>query len=85
MDDKLKRKIMLFYAGGIINALLGLFVLIEGLSYLPPDTARTLGIIFFVFAAVAQAKMACQQSRQAGAGQRPGSTPVITWPLRNLS
>ena len=52
MDDKLKRKIMLFYAGGIINALLGLFVLIEGLSFLPPDTAHTLGIIFFVFAAV---------------------------------
>ena len=38
--------------GSIINALLGLFVLIEGLSFLPPDTARTLGIIFFVFAAV---------------------------------
>ena len=52
MDDKLKRKIMLFYVGGIINALLGLFVQIEGLSFLPPDTARTLGIIFFVFAAV---------------------------------
>lgn len=52
MDDKLKRKIMLFYAGGIINALLGLYVLIEGLSFLPADTARTLAIIFFVFAAV---------------------------------
>ena len=52
MDEKLKRKIMLFYAGGIMNALLGLYVLIEGLSFLPADTARTLGIIFFVFAAV---------------------------------
>jgi hypothetical protein len=52
MDEKLKRKIMLFYAGGIINALLGLYVLIEGLSFLPPDTARTLAIIFFLFAAV---------------------------------
>lgn len=52
MDDKLKRKIMLFYAGGIINALLGLYVLIEGLSFVPPDTARTLAIIFLVFAAV---------------------------------
>ena len=52
MDDKLKRKITLFYAGGIINALLGLYVLIEGLSFLPADTARTLAIIFFVFAAV---------------------------------
>jgi len=52
MDEKLKHKIMLFYAGGIINALLGLYVLIEGLSFLPADTARTLAIIFFVFAAV---------------------------------
>ena len=52
MDDKLKRKIMLFYAGGIVNALLGLYVLIEGLSFLPPDTARTLAIVFFLFAAV---------------------------------
>jgi len=52
MDEKLKRKIMLFYAGAIINALLGLFILIEGASFLPPDTARTLTIIFFVFAAV---------------------------------
>ena len=52
MDAKLKRKIMLFYAGGIINALLGLYVLIEGLSFLPVDTARTLAIIFLVFAAV---------------------------------
>ena len=52
MDDKLKRKIMLFYVGGIINAMLGLYVLIEGLSFVPADTARTLAIIFFVFAAV---------------------------------
>ncbi len=52
MDEKLRRKIMLFYVGGIINALLGLYVLIEGLSFLPADTARTLMIIFFLFAAV---------------------------------
>ena len=52
MDEKLKRKIMLFYAGGIVNAMLGLYVLIEGLSFLPADTARTLAIVFFLFAAV---------------------------------
>ena len=52
MDEKLRRKIMLFYAGGIINAMLGLYVLIEGLSFLPADNARTLAIVFFVFAAV---------------------------------
>ena len=52
MDEKMKRRIMLFYAGGIVNALLGLYVLIEGLSFLPADTARTLSIVFLVFAAV---------------------------------
>ena len=52
MDDKLKRKIMMFYVGGIVNAMLGLYVLIEGLSFLPADTARTLAIVFFLFAAV---------------------------------
>ena len=43
---------MAFYLGGVINALLGLYVLIEGLSFLPPETARTLAIVFLVFAAV---------------------------------
>jgi hypothetical protein len=38
MDDKLKRKMMMFYAGGIINALLGLYVFFEGTSFLPADT-----------------------------------------------
>ena len=52
MDEKLRRRIMLFYAGGIIFSLLGLYVLIEGLSFLPPDTARTLAILCFVTAAV---------------------------------
>ena len=52
MDKKLQTRIMLFYIGGIINALLGLYVLIEGLSFLAPDTVRTLAIVFLVFAAV---------------------------------
>jgi uncharacterized membrane protein len=52
MDEKLKRRIVAFYAGGIINALLGLYVLIEGLSFLPASTVRWLAIVFLVFAAV---------------------------------
>jgi len=52
MDPKLQRRIIAFYIGGIINAVLGLYVLIEGLSFLPADTARTLAIVFLVFAAV---------------------------------
>ena len=97
MDEKLKRKIMLFYAGGIINALLGLYVLIEGLSFLPADTARTLAIIFFVFAAVdfylpysLKQTVAREQSRQAGPRQRPRATVlapappgISAWPRLN--
>jgi uncharacterized membrane protein len=52
MDEKLKRRIVAFYAGGIINALLGLYVLIEGFAFLPASTARWLAIVFLVFAAV---------------------------------
>ncbi len=52
MDARLKRKIIAFYMGGIINALLGLYVIIEGLSFLTPETTRTLAIVFLVFAAV---------------------------------
>ena len=52
MDERLKKRIVAFYIGGILNALLGLYVLIEGLSFLPPQTARTLAIVFLVFAAV---------------------------------
>jgi hypothetical protein len=52
MDEKLKRRIIMFYIGGIINALLGLYVLIEGFAFLPAATARWLAIAFLVFAAV---------------------------------
>src|SRR3989304_1476358 len=52
MDEKLKRRIIMFYIGGILNALLGLYVLIEGASFLPPDTARILVLVFLAFAAV---------------------------------
>ncbi len=52
MDDKLKKRIIAFYVGGILNALLGLYVLIEGTKFLPPDAVRWLAIVFLVFAVV---------------------------------
>ncbi len=52
MDERMKKRIIMFYVGGIINALLGLYVVIEGPTFLAADTVRLLGIIFFVFAAV---------------------------------
>jgi hypothetical protein len=52
MDEKLKKRIIAFYVGGVVNSLLGLYVLLEGEKFLAPDTQRWLIVIFFVFAAV---------------------------------
>ena len=52
MDKKLRTRIILFYVFGAINGLLGLYVLLAGPSFLPPDNIRTLVIIFFLFAAL---------------------------------
>jgi hypothetical protein len=69
----------MFYVAGVVNAFLGLYVVIEGRAFLPPDTVRWLALFFFAFAAVdfwfprmlrkkwleAQARLAAQ----------PGATP----------
>ncbi len=52
MDERLKRRAVAFYVGGVINVLLGVYVLVEGSSFLPPETVRWLTIVFVVFAAV---------------------------------
>ena len=52
MDERLKKRILMFYAAGIINAFLGLYVLFEGATFLPPETATWLTIFFLTFAAV---------------------------------
>jgi len=52
MDDRLRKRIMLFHAAGVLNIFLGLYVLIEGFNFLPQDTATTLVIFFLAFGAV---------------------------------
>jgi uncharacterized membrane protein YfcA len=52
MDERLKKRILMFYLGGVINAFLGLYVAIEGRAFLPPETVRWLALFFFAFAAV---------------------------------
>jgi hypothetical protein len=52
MDEKLKKRIIMFYIGGVINGALGLYVLIAGSSFLAPGTMRSLVIVFLLFAAV---------------------------------
>jgi hypothetical protein len=51
MDDRLRRRIAMFYIAGAINIFLGLYVLIEGTKFLDATTAGWLMLFFFGFAA----------------------------------
>jgi len=52
MDERLKKRIFMFYAAGIVNVFLGLYVLFEGGKFLPQETANWLVLFFLAFAAV---------------------------------
>ena len=52
MPPHLQKRIALFYLGGVLNAFLGLYVLIEGTSFMPREKALWLVLFFFVFAGV---------------------------------
>ena len=52
MDSRLQKRLMMFYLGGVINVFLGIYVLIEGVAFLPQKTAIWLVVFFLVFAAV---------------------------------
>lgn len=52
MDERLKKRIFMFYAAGIVNLFLGLYVFFEGGKFLPPETVNLLVLFFLAFAAV---------------------------------
>ncbi len=52
MDDKLKKRIYMFYAAGAVNLLIGVYVLFFGRSFLPEDKITLLILFFLGFAAV---------------------------------
>ena len=52
MNDAVKKKIVIFYIGGIFNALLGLYVVFEGPSILPPDQVKVLALAFLAFTVI---------------------------------
>ena len=52
MDDKIKTRIIVFYIGGILNALFGLYVVFEGPSFLQADQVQMLSLVFLVFTVV---------------------------------
>ncbi len=52
MDDKVKKRIIMFYAAGVVNLLIGGYILLFGRSFLPEDKILMLILFFLGFAAV---------------------------------
>jgi hypothetical protein len=89
MDPRLQKRIMLFYFAGVINAILGVYVVIEGRAFLPAETVRWLALFFFAFAAVdfwfprmlkrkwsdMQAQVAAKQAAKPGGEGAKGGKP----------
>jgi hypothetical protein len=52
MDDKVKKRIIMFYAAGVVNLLIGGYILLFGRSFIPEDKILMLILFFLGFAAV---------------------------------
>ena len=52
MDDKTKKRIYMFYAAGVVNLLIGGYILLFGRSFLPEDKILMLILFFLGFALV---------------------------------
>ena len=78
IDPRLKKRMLMFYLAGIFNAVIGVYILLEGRKFLPEGTVLILVVFFFAFAAVDfyfprvmkrkwleyQAQLAAQQKRK---------------------
>jgi hypothetical protein len=52
MNDKLKKRIIMFYAAGVVNLAVGVYVLLFGRGFLPDDKVTILLVFFLGFAAL---------------------------------
>ena len=52
MDDKTKKRIYMFYAAGVVNLLIGAYILFFGRSFIPEDKITMLILFFLGFAAL---------------------------------
>jgi hypothetical protein len=80
IDPRLKKRMVMFYLAGIFNAVIGVYILLEGRKFLPEGTILLLVVFFFAFAAVDfyfprvmkrkwlehQARLAAQKSKDEG-------------------
>ncbi len=88
MDDKTKKRIYLFYAAGVVNLLIGAYVLLFGRDFLPEDKVMMLILFFLGFAmidfwmpimikkkwAADQAKLEAQRRSMAASGTAGGQS-----------
>ena len=87
MNDKLKKRIYMFYAAGVVNLLIGGYILLFGRGFLPEDKITMLILFFLGFAALdfwmpvmikkkaAQDQAALEQQRRALGTQGAQSPP----------
>lgn len=52
MDERFKKRILAFNVAGVINLVLGVYVLLQGPAFLPRDTVLLLVLFFLGFAVV---------------------------------
>jgi hypothetical protein len=52
IDPRLKKRMLMFYLAGLFNAVIGVYILLEGRKYLPQGTVLLLVVFFFAFAGV---------------------------------
>ena len=85
MNDKLKKRITMFYIAGVVNLLIGGYILLFGRSFLPADKINLLLLFFMGFAALdfwmprmikkkwAEDQKKLEQQHKAQGGQPPHS------------
>lgn len=52
MNEQMRKRIVMFYFAGVINLVLGLYILVKGAGFLEPSKVTMLSLFFFGFAAV---------------------------------
>ena len=52
MDERLRKRILAFYFAGVINVVLGVYVLVAGAAHMGKGTASLVALFFLGFAAV---------------------------------
>ncbi len=85
MPEKLKKRIFLFYAAGVLNLLIAGYILLAGRGFLPEDKITMLLLFFLGFAAVdfwmpvmLKKKWVQEQQKSGQPGDATGTSPPQT-------